>query len=432
MKARWYTKLLMVVVAVGVIAGLVAGCGTTTQTVTQTTTATTTQTTTQTLAATTQTVTQTVGAGVTVTVTASQPGATVTVTQTAPGGTVTVTKTATPTAAPVYSKVKLKIASPWTTAQRFLQAGIKWMDEITKATNGSVTFETYWGGTLATPSESLNLLITHDVDMVESHMWYSPTMFPIGNFDYSYPFGPSDPGLLVKAYRQLRAAFPQVEGELLKNNGILIMTQPSDTYNLLSKTPITSTADLKGKKIAAIGRFFGKWVGEPVGATALVSQITERYTSLQTNLEDVDVLTPTMWVAYKLYEQAKYLVDVPLGAYYGTGQLWINKDSFAALTPDTQKLFLDLGLQLEQEWYPAWMANEEKLCLDTMKAAGVTVWKVPEDQKVAWAAKVPDTVLEWVADAEKVGLPGYDIAQKWQEITASLGFKWARQWGVKP
>lgn len=337
-----------------------------------------------------------------------------------------------PWGTPVYSTVKLKIASPWATSQRFLQAAIKWTEEITEATNGSVTFETYWGGSLATPSDTLNLLSSRAVDMVCTHPWYSPGQLPLACFDYSFPFGPNDPELLVRAYRQMREEFPQFEDELLDNNGLLIMTMPSDTYNLLSRTPKTSIDDLQGKKIAAIGRFFGRWVGEPLGAISLVAQITERYTCLQTGLEDVDLLNPTMWVAYKLYEQAKYLVDVPLGAYFGTGQLWINKDSFAALTPDTQSLFLDMGLQLEQLWYPGFIASEEQNALNTMALNGVSTFHISAAEKIEWASKVPDTAAELAAELETAGYPGWDIVRRWQEITAGLGFEWARQWGIQP
>ena len=42
-----------------------------------------------------------------------------------------------------------------------------------------------------------------------------------------------------------------------------------------------------------------------------------------------------------------------------------------------------------------------------------------------------DIPAEWADEVAKMGLPGWEIVKRFQEITAQKGYKWPRQWGVK-
>ena len=66
-----------------------------------------------------------------------------------------------------------------------------------------------------------------------------------------------------------------------------------------------------------------------------------------------------------------------------------------------------------------------------MIAAGLTMIKFPDEDKKKWAALIPDTPAIWAAEAEAAGIPGWEIAKRWQEITTEMGYEWPRKWAVK-
>jgi len=44
-----------------------------------------------------------------------------------------------------------------------------WQEEVTKRTNGKLTFENYWGGAMATPAEHIELVKKGTVQLAQTH-----------------------------------------------------------------------------------------------------------------------------------------------------------------------------------------------------------------------------------------------------------------------
>ena len=113
---------------------------------------------------------------------------------------------------PVTEKtIKLRFAC-WLPEQHMMSSIIRdWQDEVTKRTNGRITFENHFGSSLAAPLAHVDLIKRGSAQAGCIYEWYTPSKFPLGNFEYVFPFGPSDYKLLTKAYRQIRTEFPQFE-----------------------------------------------------------------------------------------------------------------------------------------------------------------------------------------------------------------------------
>ncbi len=304
-----------------------------------------------------------------------------------------------------------------------------WMDEVTKRTNGQVTFHAYWGGALGKPQEHLKLLEKGVADIVLTNAHFTPGKLPLGQFEYVFPFGPLDPVIVTKAKRKMFEEFPQFAADLAKYNAVMIYNASGAVYQILSRTPVKNLADFKGKKISLIGRYFGRWF-EAIGAVPVVVPAAERYTMLQTGVLDMDLLPIDLFYAFKIYEQAtNYIkVDALTGNFL---DLWINKKSLAKLPKSTQKILLDVGKEIEmkvaQEVVPAW----SKKVLDDFKKRGIVFIDFPAADRDKWASMLPDIPAEWAQEVTGQGYPGWDIVRRYQELTTEYGYKWPRKWGVK-
>lgn len=334
-----------------------------------------------------------------------------------------------PAAAEDMKPIKLRLASPFPSPEvSLVGASAKmWMDEVTKRTGGKVTFQTFWGGALGKPAEHLTLIEKGAADVVVSNVQYTPGKFPIGQFEYVFPFGPIDPVVVTKAKRQMYNEFPEFQKDFDKYNIVPIMNTSGAVYQILSKSPITSLDDFKGKKIGLIGRYFGRWV-EVAGSTPVVAPAHDRYTMLQTGVLDMDLLPLDLFASFKIYEQAKHavMIDAMTGNFIDT---WVNRKTFDALPKDVQDILLEAGKEIElriaQELVPAWT----KKIFATFDKNGVVYSKLSPDQRAQWAANIPDIPAEWAKEVSDQGYPGWAIVARYQEITEQLGYKWPRKWG---
>jgi len=327
--------------------------------------------------------------------------------------------------------VKLKCAAvfppPGTNAATDIFA--YWQNEVTKRTNGAITFETYWGGSLGAPADHIDLLKNGVIQVVQTHQWFTPSRMPFGEFEYVFPFGPTDYVQVVTAMRQIRGEFDQFRKELADNNAIMISDIPQPSYNMLSDRPITKIADFQGLKVALIGRYFGRWL--PPGATPVVRPAPERYDMLKTGLANVDLNPLDNQYAYKLNEVSKYFIDdltlltaCPMG-------VMMNLDTFNKFPPEIQKIFLEVGKETEMISATVIIPQWEKKIKESWRQSGIKWVKFEPEEKKKWINDLPDIPAEWAKEMESQGLPGFELVQRWQEITKQLGYKWDREWGIK-
>jgi len=147
-----------------------------------------------------------------------------------------------------------------------------WMDKVTEKTKGQVTFQSHWGASLAPPAGHIDLLEKGMVEVILGCRIYTPGKFPLGAFEYIFPFGPLDSHMVLQAKRQLYEEIPGFRDELAKANALLISNFSTMPYDICSKTPIQKLDDFKGKRIGLIGRYFSRWV-QPTGAVPVVAPV---------------------------------------------------------------------------------------------------------------------------------------------------------------
>ncbi len=327
--------------------------------------------------------------------------------------------------------MKLKWASPMG-APGIAAAGdvgLYFQQEITRRTNGAITFESYWGGALGSGPVHSELVQNNIAQVIQTYQWATPSRMPLGDFEYVFPFGPTDYEMVFKAMRKIRSEFPEFSKELADQNAILLSDPPQGSYNFLSKTPLRTVKDFEGKKVGLIGRYFGRWL--PPGAQAVVRPSSERYEMLKSGVITVDLNPFDNQYQFKFHEMCPYFIENLTVITCCPMPIIINAPTFKKFSPEVQKIFREVGEQTElkaaREIYPEWWQKTLKLWRD----GKVQNIKFREEEKTKWASTLEDIPAEWAGEVGKIGLPGFKIVQRWQEITAEMGFKWNRRWGVK-
>ena len=257
---------------------------------------------------------------------------------------------------------------------------VTWQKMVTERTNGDIKFKNFWGAVLASPPEHLSLVQKGGADVVVSYGWYTPTKLPLQDFDYVFPFGPTDPYIVTKACRQIYEEFPEFRESLAKYNCVRMFKAPLGDFVFLSKKPINRIEDFEGLKCALIGRYFGRWIGV-TGAVPVTAPAGERYTMLQTGVVEASFNPIAHAYAFKDYEQASFCLDPDLFACNGIS-CWMNMDKFNKLPAKYQKVFIDSGIELEtkaaKELNPVWT---EKIYKELGNRKDFAYKKLPEEAR---------------------------------------------------
>jgi TRAP-type C4-dicarboxylate transport system substrate-binding protein len=336
-------------------------------------------------------------------------------------------------AVPVKAKeILLKVASAYPPPETTLASKqlIVWEEMVTERTKGRVTFKNYWGASLGKPPEHLSLVESGAADLALSYGWYTPTKLPLENFDYVFPFGTTNPNILTKTMRQIYEEFPDFKKDLAKHNCTRVFQTSGTNFVFLSKKPINMLDGFKGLKCAVIGRYFGRWIGA-IGAVPVAAPGHERYTMLQTGVVDASFNPMDLAYPFKDIEQAPFCLDPEL-LITNWVSCWINLNTLKKLPADVQKILLETGKMTEvkvaKELNPVW---QDKILQEWKKTQGFVYKKLTDADRQKWADSVEDIPAEWAAEVTKLGYPGWEIVKRYQEITAELGHKWIRKWGVK-
>ena len=149
------------------------------------------------------------------------------------------------------------------------------------------------------------------------------------------PFIAPDARAVAKAVDEIAKEFPTMQKEFEAQNQVYLATGVVlDTYQVFSKEPINSLADLKGQKVAGAGMNL-RYLEGIKDAAGVRGGLTDFYNMLQTGLVDNALLWPEAAKTFKIAEVAPYMLKADLGAV-NSKTITVNKDYWDKL-PDEVK-----------------------------------------------------------------------------------------------
>ena len=261
-----------------------------------------------------------------------------------------------------------------------------------------------------------------DIGWVGS-LWETVKM-PLHNVSYYTPFTAGDYWALLDIQEELYRSIPAMQKEWTDNGVVLLGAQTADTYHIVSKTPIRSVEDLKGKKFNTAGAV-GTWLNG-TGAVAVQSGLPEFYNNIKTGVADGAVILMTRIPGFKLHEVAPYVTLVDMGAVF-SGGLGMNKKTFDSLPPHMKALFRGLGREYAFQQTRLVQQNE-KSAFARIQKEGAKVSTLPESERKKWAAMLPDIAGDWAKQWEAKGIPAKQVLKTYMEMVRKRGGAPMRDW----
>ena len=232
------------------------------------------------------------------------------------------------------------------------------------------------------------------------------------------PFIAADARVVAKAGDELAA-----ENQVYLATGVVL-----DTYQMFSKTPINSLADLEGKKVAGAGYNLRYLEGIP-GAAGVRGGLPNFYNMMQTGVTDAAMLWPEAAKTFKIAEVAPYMLKADLGAV-NSKTVTVNADVWATL-PDEVKTVLQ-AVATEYRDHVAGIAMERAAAsLDAYKDGGGTVVEMTEAARQAWADSMPNIAVDWAKALDAKGAPGSAMLNSYMDKLKAAGMTPLRDWAAE-
>jgi len=299
---------------------------------------------------------------------------------------------------------------------------------VNKALEGSghaIAFSEQYGGAIAKVGEELEAVGEGLAEMGTVQALFDPAKLAVQNVTYYTPFVSADSTAICTLMDRLHKEDERMREAYTANN-IVYLGAPIciDDYLLMTKFPVNSLDDMKGRKIAAPGAAIN-WLSG-TGAVGVSGNLTTYYNELKTGVYDGVIVFASAAVPGKLYEVAPNVTRFGLGAQFA-GAIGANKDWYDGL-PQEVKDALHTGADAARDFYNADLAAAAAKSLEIMAAEGATVTEASADMRNGWAKGMDNAAKKWATELDGKGIKGTEVLSLYMEEMRKGGATPLRDW----
>lgn len=220
-------------------------------------------------------------------------------------------------------------------------------DMVTERTKGQIKFRHYPAKSLYKPKEQWDAMRKGALDMSCFPLDYASGKVP----QLSITLMPCSVSNLKQGLSWRNKPIGKRIDAIMEKNGVKNLVWAWFDGGIASKMkPIKVPADVKGTKLRAAGKKF-EFMMKEAGASITSMPSSETYHALSTGVLDTMMTSSASFVSYRLYEVLKY-INAPrdYSIWYMAENLVISMKTWNRLTPDQQKIFLDVAEWMHENW----------------------------------------------------------------------------------
>lgn len=256
----------------------------------------------------------------------------------------------------------------------------KFAAEVEKKTNGQLKFEIYPSSSLVKPVEQWGAMANGSLDMSLYPLAYAGGRVPELNIGLM-------PALVTSYEQGLRWKDAPIGKELtriVEDKGVKIITWVWQAGGIASRAkPVISPDDVKGLKFRGGSKEMDMLL-KAAGASPTNVPSSEIYSAMQSGVLDGALTSSTSLISFRLHEHAKHVTTARDKTFWFMFEpIMMSKASFDKLTPDQQKIVLEVGASLEKFGMDSARVDDQKLA-EVFKQAGDAVHDMNDAAFAKW------------------------------------------------
>lgn len=320
-------------------------------------------------------------------------------------------------------------ATTWLEPSHILtkDAYVPYLNDIKTGTNGGINFELYTSGALVPAKTTLSGVGDGVAQMGLVAAAYTPSELPLSGMINDLAFTATDPMATALAFTEIAMTNKRFREEYSQHNTVALGAYSTPVYLLACMSDITSTDNIRGKKIRTAGTAQNEWISS-LGAVPVSVPSPDIYSGLERGSIDCTLGDATnLENGPKFGEVVRSLTMLDQGTSLGMSYIY-NKKFWNGIGPKGRRQILDVtakAVALTQIKYQAAV----KESLEKTQARGTVINKPQQslvDALALFRKKVAETFPKrtqaerGIADPTDVAKEFLALQKKWQTLLASV------------
>ena len=288
-----------------------------------------------------------------------------------------------------------------------------WCKEVEKRTKGQVKVDYYPGQTLTKAKQNYDGVVTGQSDLGLCLFAYNRGRFPV-MAAVDLPMGYTSGKVATQVANAVYEKF--MPKELMDTKVMYLHAHGPGIVHTKNK-PIKTMADLKGLKFRGHGT--SAEIVKALGANPVPMPMPELYQSLQKGVVEGALYPFEVNKGWKMGEVTDYSTACFSIAYTSTFYVVMNKDKWASIPADLQKIIEGIN----QEWIAkhgdAWDSSDVKGIVYGL-SIGNDILGLDKKEAAKWKKAVAPVIDNYIADMNKKGFKGKEIVEFTKKTLDSL------------
>lgn len=309
---------------------------------------------------------------------------------------------------------------------------LKWFaEQISQRTGGKVKIQFFWSESLAKATDIIPALNSGVADIGSVPSTYDPSR----TADWTVvdmPNNATDYWCGIKAAFELYDTDPGLKAEFAKNGIKPLVSYASGNFHVMTKEPVKSLAELKGKRLRVYGGAQLAWLRN-VGVNAIFMNYSDIYEAVQRGTVDGALATLYLTQAFKHYEVAQHMTLMQHGFVVGAPQMSINLRVWNTFPDSLKQIFREVGEAHNQKFAKDLIELEGKL-IDQFKGKGMHFYTFSDQDNKVLDDAAQKAGAEWIKQMSDRGAPAQQTWDNLQKLNTQCmdevrahGYPWARK-----
>ncbi len=289
---------------------------------------------------------------------------------------------------PAMEPVKYTFNTFFPATNNIAVVGEMWQAEITKRTNGAVTFEYLPGASLTAANKVYDGVVTGISDLGFSCIAYTPGIFPVMellDMPNGYPLG-------YAATKAVNDFYNNFKPEEFDKVHVLAFYATGPQVVFTTKKPVKSLEDVKGLVLRSTG--VGANIAKALGAEGYAAPQNEAYELMSKGVIDGSIAPREVLLGWKQAEVVNYVTNAFSIGSVTTMYLIMNKDKWDALPADVQQIFTDVSEEYVEYWAKVASAYDYSAMEFFAQQPGRESFDLSEEEGAKWKAAVRPMIDE--------------------------------------
>jgi TRAP-type C4-dicarboxylate transport system substrate-binding protein len=312
----------------------------------------------------------------------------------------------TPTPAPAPVEFKYNIQAPGAAQPSVYEPAERFVKNVAAKTNGRVKITMFYNFGLAPGPETYSATVKGICDLGESNTGYSPGQFPWTDatiLPTGYPSSVVQSKVMNDFYDKYK---PKEWDEVVP---LEFKTPPPFWIGTINKA-VRGFDDIKGLQVRVTSKPAAD-LFTLMGAAPRIVPIGEAYELLSKGVLDGVIAGPEAFPGFKFDEVCKYFTDITAVAMGNCSYLVANKQTWAKLSADDQKLMFQLSREYGIDRATTWDQINDAVPIKWKTMAGKEAIKMPPAEVAKFKEKANIVIEDWIKASTAKGLPAAELVK---------------------